>query len=57
MSIKKLYYLEFHVVTSMLLLVASVSVIPPVTWALTEENHSEQQSYIYIYKIIKLQDS
>lgn len=56
MSIKK-YYLEFHVVTSMLLLVASVSVIPPVTWALTEENHSEQQSYIYIYKIIKLQDS
>ena len=56
--------MEFHVVTGMLLLVASVSLILQVIWALIEENHSEQQSYIYIfniitniYKIIKLQDS
>ena len=39
-------------VTGMLLLVASVSLILQVIWALIEENHSEQQSYIYIFNII-----
>ena len=45
--------MEFHVVTSMLLLVASVSLIPQVTKALTEENYSEQQRYInFIFLIL-----